>query len=138
MAETRLSHMFSAPMDITRRIREGHEQVLATFYEYRVSSPDSRQALVGQILRQLASQLEMEEHLAFHPRRKSGSAERTLIGTIAEHEAIKAKVIKLQQFEGDDDQAFDEAFEDIMKSVRDLFISEERDLFPLIDHSLDA
>jgi hypothetical protein len=139
MKEIRPSHLFSAPIDITRRIREGHEQILATFYQYHVSSPDSRQTLVGQILHQLASHLEMVENLAFLQVRKSGSEGRKLIGAIEhEHEKIKAVILKLQRFEGDDDQAFDEAYEQMMKSVRALFISEERDLLPLIDRSLDA
>jgi hypothetical protein len=139
MAEIRPAHTFSASVDITRRITEGHEQILAMFYRYHVSLPDSRQALVEQILHQLALHLEMEENLAFHELRKSGSRGRKLIGAIEdEHEEIKAMILKLQQFEGDDDQAFDEVFQDIMKSVRALFISEERNLLPLIDHSLDA
>jgi hypothetical protein len=87
MAKTRPSHMFSAPTGIIHRIREGHEQILETFHAYRISSPDSRQALVAQILRQLASQLEMEEHLAFHQLRKSGSADIKLREAIAEYEA---------------------------------------------------
>jgi len=125
-------------MDITHRIREGHEQILATFYGYRVSPPDSRQALVGQILHQLASHLEMVENLAFHKLRKSESGGTKLTEAIVhEHEEIKAMILNLQQFEGDDDQAFDEAFEQMMKSVRALFISEKQDLLRLIDHSLD-
>jgi hypothetical protein len=47
-------------------------------------------------------------------------------------------ILELQQSEGDDDQAFDEFFEDMMQSVRALFISEERNLLPLVDRSLEV
>lgn len=47
-------------------------------------------------------------------------------------------ILELQQSEADDDQALDEFFEDIMQSVRALFIFEERDLLPRIDRSLGA
>jgi hypothetical protein len=47
-------------------------------------------------------------------------------------------ILALQQSEGDDDQATDEFFEDMMQSIRTLFMIEERDLLPLIDRSLDA
>ena len=44
-------------------------------------------------------------------------------------------ILQLQQTEGDDDQARDEFFEDMMQSVRVLFMTEERDLLPLVARS---
>lgn len=91
------------------------------------------------ILHQLASYFEMRENLVFQKFRKSGSEGPKLIGAIeGEHEEIKAMILELQQSEGDDDQAFDELFEDMPQSVRALFISEERDLLPLVDRSLEV
>ncbi|MGH7181595.1 MAG: hypothetical protein ACREJN_06440, partial [Nitrospiraceae bacterium] len=55
-----------------------------------------------------------------------------------EQEKIKVMLLELQQFEGDDDQAMDECVEDMMQSVRALFISEERDLLPFVNRSSDA
>ena len=81
----------------------------------------------------------MGENLVFQKFRKSGSEGRKLIGAIeGEHEEIKAMILELQQSEGGDDQAFDEFFEDMMQSVRALFISEERDLLPLVDRLLEV
>jgi hypothetical protein len=50
-----------------------------------------------------------------------------------ETEDIKAMILKLQHTEGDDDQAWDEFFADMMQSVRVLFNTEERDLLPFVD-----
>lgn len=52
-----------------------------------------------------------------------------------EGEGIKAMILELQHSEGDDDQARDEFFEDMMQSVRVLFMTEERDLLPLLARS---
>lgn len=49
-----------------------------------------------------------------------------------ESEGIKAMILDLQHAEGDDERARDEFFEDMMQSVRVLFITEERDLLPLV------
>jgi hypothetical protein len=52
-----------------------------------------------------------------------------------ENEEIKAMILELQHSEGDDDQERDEFFEDMMQSARVLFMTEERDLLPLVDRS---
>ncbi|MEO6307612.1 MAG: hemerythrin domain-containing protein [Nitrospiraceae bacterium] len=139
MADTKPLKTSSAPADITRRVKEGHERILALFQQYLASRPDSRQALVEQILHELAFHFEMEENLVFEKLRMSGpEGRRRTRATEVEHEEIKAMILELQQAEGDDDQAWDEFFEDMMQLVRALFISEERDLLPLVDRSLDA
>lgn len=127
----------SSSVDITRRVKEDHERMLGLFQQYRASPPDSRQGLVEQILRELASHLEMEEDLVFEQLRNSGSEgwKRTRAIEV-EREAIKAMILELQQSEGDDDQAWDEFFEDVMKSVQALFTSEEHELLPLIERSI--
>lgn len=129
----------SSSVDITRRVKEDHERILALFQQYRASPPDSRQALVEQILRELALHLEMEEDFVFEKLRNSGPEGRKRTGaSVVEHEEIKAMILELQQSEGDDDQAWDEFFEDMMQSVQVLFTSEEHELLPLVDRSLDA
>lgn len=47
-----------------------------------------------------------------------------------ENEDMKSMILQLQQTEGDDDQARDEFFENMMQSARVLFMTEERDLLP--------
>jgi hemerythrin superfamily protein len=129
----------SSSVDITRRVKEDHERILALFQQYRASPPDSRQALVEQILRELALHLEMEEDFVFEKLRNSGPEGRKRTGaSVVEHEEIKAMILELQHSEGDDDQAWDEFFEDMMQSVQVLFTSEEHELLPLVDRSLDA
>ena len=122
-------------VDLGSAVRNGHTQILALFNLYLNSPPDSRQAIVETILHQLASHLELEERL-FQEVRPHG---RTLVAdNELEHEQIKVMLHELQQFEGDDDQAMDEYFEDMMQSVRALFSTEERDLLPLANRSWHA
>jgi hemerythrin HHE cation binding domain-containing protein len=122
-------------VDLGSAVTNGHTQILALFNLYLNSPPDSRQAIVETILYQLASHLELEERL-FQEVRPHG---RTLVAdNELEHEKIKVMLHELQQFEGDDDQAMDEYFEDMMQSVRALFSTEERDLLPLANRSWHA
>jgi len=139
MGKTRPLEACSSATEITRRVKEGHTRILALFQQYLATPPEVREALVEQIIQVLASQLEMEENLLFEKLRKSGSEGRRRTGAIElEYEEVRTMLLELEHAEGDDDQALDEFFEDMMQSVRALFISEERDLFPLIDRSLDA
>lgn len=128
----------SLPVDIRRVVKEDHERILALFRLYLGSPPDSRQTIVEDILHRLTSQLEREERL-FQEIRKSGPQGRKLVvDAELEHENINAMILELQQSETDDDQDLDEFFEDMMQSVRTLFVIEERDLLPIFDSSLDS
>jgi hypothetical protein len=139
MAETRSLQTSSSAVDITRRVKEGHERILGLLQQYLASPVDSRQALVEHILNELASQLEMEEHVVFEKLRRSGpEGQQRIRAPEVEREEIKTIILELQHVEGDDGQAMDEVFEDLMQSVRGLFVAEERDLLPFIDRSGDV
>jgi hypothetical protein len=138
MAQTRRVDLSSPPIDIRRVVKDDHGRILALFHLYLGSPPDSRQAIADEILHQLASHLEEEEFL-YQEIRRLGPPGWKLVGDAElEHEEIKTMILELQQSEGDDDQAWDEFFEDMMQSVRALFVTEARDLLPLVDRSLDA
>ncbi len=138
MAQVRPIRTSSPTADIGRVVKDEHERILALFRLYLGSPADSRQAIVEEILDRLPRQLEWEERL-FQEIKKSGRQAIKLVGNIElEHEKIKVMILELQQSEADDDQALDEFFEEIMQSVRALFKIEERDLLPLVDHSLDS
>ena len=138
MAPDRQADISSQQVDIRRIVRNDHTQLLALFHLYLSSPADSRQAVVEKILHQLASHLELEE-LVFQQIRRWGPQGRKLVKDAElEHENIKAMILDLQQFEGDDDQAYDELFEDMMHSVQALFMTEERDLLPLVNRSSGA
>ena len=123
--------------DIRRMVTHNHMQILALFQVYLDSPPDSRQALQEQILRQLTSHLDTEKPRLFREIRRLGPQGLTLVSEAeVENEDIKAMILQLQQTEGDDDQARDEFFEDMMQSVRVLFMTEERDLLPLVDRAV--
>ena len=108
-------------------------QILELFLVYLRGSPDSRQAIQEVIFRQLTSHLDTEKELLFGEIRRLGPQGLTLVREAeVENEHIKSLTIQLQQTEGDDDQARDDFFEDMMQSVRVLFMTEERDLLPLV------
>ena len=122
--------------DIRRMVKHNHMQILALFQVYRGSPPDSRQAMQEQILRQLTSHLDTEKTLLFREIRRVAPQNLMLVREAeVENEEIKAMILQLQQTEGDDDQARDEFFEDMMQSVRVLFMTEEHDLLPLVDRA---
>ena len=138
MAPNRRAETASPHIDIRRMVKDNHTQILAFFHLYLGSPPDSRQAIMAKVLHELASHLELEE-LLFEEIKRWGPQGRKLVEDAElEYEKVKVMILELQQFEGDDDQAMDEFFEDMMESVRALFMTEERDLLPLVDHSLDA
>jgi hemerythrin superfamily protein len=120
--------------DIRKSARDDHRNILALFQLYLSAPADSRQAIVDQILHQLASHLETEEEQLYTDVRGTSETGRKLVQeALLEHDEIKAMISELQQSESDDDQAMDEFFEDMMQTVRAHFIAEERDLFPLAD-----
>ena len=125
--------------DIRRMVKHNHMQILALFQVYLGSLPDSRQALQGQILRHLTSHLDTEKTLLFREIRRLAPQSLMLVKEAeVENEEIKAMILQLQQTEGDDDQARDEFFEDTMQAAGVLFMTEERDLLPLVDRSVQT
>ena len=120
--------------DLGRKVEHNHMQILALFLVYLRCPPESRQAIQEQILRQLTSHLDTEKELLFREIRELGPQGLTLVREAEmENEDIKSMILQLQQTEVDDEQARDDFFEDLMQSVRVLFMTEERDLLPLVD-----
>lgn len=128
------SGSFVGAGDIRKAVRDDHRHILALFQLYLNAPADSRQAIVDQILHQLASHLQMEEELLYADVRNGNDPGPRLVQeALLEHDEIKAMISELQQSENDDDQALDEFFEDMMQTVRAHFITEERDMFPLVE-----
>jgi hemerythrin superfamily protein len=128
------SGSFVGAGDIRKSVRDDHRHILALFQLYLNALADSRQAIVDQILHQLASHLQMEEELLYADvRNGKDPGPRLVQEALLEHDEIKAMISELQQSENDDDQALDEFFEDMMQTVRAHFIAEERDMFPLVE-----
>ena len=128
------SDSFVGAGDIKKSARDDHRHILALFQLYLSAPADSRQAIVDQILHQLAAHLETEEELLYADIRGGSETGRRLVQeALLEHDEIKAMINELQQSETDDDQALDEFFEDMMQTVRAHFIAEERDMFPLAE-----
>ena len=122
--------------DIRRMVQHNHMQILALFQRYLGSPPDSRQAIEEQIFANSHRIWTRRKERLFREIRRLGPQGLTLVRDAElENEDSKAMILQLQQTEGDDDQARDEFFGDMMQSVRVLFMTEERDLLPLVDRS---
>ncbi len=138
MAQSKPVETSSPSSDIGRVVKEDHARILELYRLYLDSPPDSRRAVVGELLHRLALHLE-KGMLIFPGIRESEPQGRKFLGDAErEHAKVKAMILTLQQSETDDDQALDEFFEEMMQSVQALFIIEERDLLPLIDRSLNT
>jgi hypothetical protein len=134
MAQVRPFKPSSLPLDVKRMMKDDHRHILALFQCYFALPPDSRRAIVEQILYRLEWHLEMEDDLLLQRIRKSGSQARKLLsGAQVEHEQVKVMILELRQTEMDE-----EAFKGLMQKVGLHFLTEKRDLLPLVDRSLDA
>jgi len=126
MAQTEPIVTSSPSSDIGRVVKDDHERIMGAYRQYLDTSPDSRQAIVDELLQQLVLHLDKGTRL-FQGIRESEPQSRKFLGDIdREREKVEAMILKLQQSETDDDQALDEFFENLMQSVQVLFALEER------------
>ncbi len=120
-------------------LKNHHTNIQALFRRYLGSSSGSRPAIVLEIIHRLQSHLEMEESVLFEVIRSSGFHSIDLVDdAILEHQEIQTMMRQLQQTEGEDDEVWEEMFEDMMQTAGVHFITEERDLLPLVDRSRDV
>jgi hypothetical protein len=119
-------------------VKSHHTTIQALFGRYLISPLLSRPAIVNEILVRLQSDLAIEDEILLSVIRNSGPQGPDLIeSTILEYEDIQAM---FQEFKADIEggERWGEMFEDMMQTVRVHFITEERDLLPLVDRSRDA
>ncbi|MDR4480597.1 MAG: hemerythrin domain-containing protein [Nitrospira sp.] len=120
--------------ELQKTVRDEHRHILALFQLYLTAETDARKPIVDQILDQLASHFKAEEALLYREILSGGEQGRRLVQeSLLEHDEVKAMMTELQQAETDDDQALDEFFEDMMRTVRAHFLTEERDMLPLLE-----
>ena len=120
-------------------LKNHHTNIQALFRRYLGSSSDSRPAIVLEIIQRLQSHLEMEESVLFEVIRSSGFHCIELVDdAILEHQEIQTMMRQLQHTEGENDEVWEEMFEDMMQTAGVHFITEERDLLPLVDRSRDV
>ena len=138
MAKTPRFETPSERIEIRGIVKENHRIILELFHRYLGTQADSREAVAQLILDRLASHLEMGERVLFQAIRQLEPRGQTVIEDAeVEHEEVKHMIRELQVAESDDDQSWDELFEDMMETARVLFVTEEQDLLPLIDDSLN-
>ena len=119
-------------------VKNHHTTIQALFGRYLISPLLSRPAIVNEILVRLQSDLTIEDEILVSVVRNSGPQGQDLIETtILEYEDIRAM---FQQVQADiqEGESWCETFENMMQTVRVHFITEERDLLPLVDRSRDA
>ena len=124
---------------VSGALKKHHTHIQALFRSYLRARTVARPAIVEEIFDRLHSHLEMEETVLLEVVHNSGLSGIDLVeDTILEHEEIQAMFRQLQQSNTIDEQAWEEMFEDMIRTVRVHFITEERDLLPLIDRSHDV
>jgi hypothetical protein len=126
MAQTEPIVTSSPSSDIGRVVKDDHERIMGVYRQYLDTSPDSRQAIVDELLQQLVLHLDKGTRLFQGIRESEPQSRKFLVDIDREREKVEAMILKLQQSETDDDQALDEFFENLMQSVQVLFALEER------------
>lgn len=123
---------------LTELVKSRHKTIQALFGRYLTSRLPSRPALVEEILVRLRSHLAIEDEVLLTVIRHSGPQGPDLIErTILEYEDIQAMFQQVQA-NMEEGARWDEMFEDMMQTVRVHFLTEERDLLPLVDRARDA
>lgn len=119
-------------------LKNHHLIIQALFRRYHRSPPASRPAIVQEILLRLHSHLSMEKTV-YVVVRDSWAYDMELVDdAIQEHEHILTMFNQLVRSDIKDDEVWEDFFEDMMQNVNVHFITEERDLLPLVDRSCDA
>jgi hypothetical protein len=116
----------SPSSDIGRVVKDDHERIVALYRLYLDSPPDSRRAVVDELLQQLVLHLEKGQRLFQNIKELDPQGRKFLGDAERARETVNAMILKLQQSETDDDQALDEFFESLMQAVQELFVLEER------------
>lgn len=129
----------SGDVCLSGALKNDHTNIQALFRRYLASRTDARPAIVQEILSRLQSHLEMEESVLLEAIHASGSHALDLVeDVILEHEEIQAMFHELQRGPMEDDDSWEERFEDMMQTVSVHFVTEERDLLPLVDRARDV
>ena len=118
-------------------LKDHHLNIQARFRRYHGSPSESRPCIVHEILLRLQSHLAMERTV-YAVVRHSGSYDMELVeDAIQEHEHILKMFDQLIKSEIENDDVWDEMFEHMMQTASVHFITEERDVLPLVDRSRD-
>lgn len=111
---------FDPPRDgasLSDMLKNHRTHIQALFRRYFRSRPAARPAIVEELLDRLQSHLEMEKYVLFDVVHHSGVSGIDLVEeVILEHDDVQAMVRRLQQFDVDDDHAWEELFEDMMQT----------------------
>lgn len=119
-------------------LKSHHTNIQSLFRRYLGTSSSSRPAIVQEILLRLQSHL-ATERTVYAVVRQSWSYDLELVEeAILEHEQIQGMFNQLLQSESEDCEVWEEMCENMMQTAGVHFITEERDLLPLVDRSRDA
>lgn len=116
-----------------------HTTMQALFRRYLHARSESRLALVQEILNRLQSYLEIEEEMLVEVVSRPGYLGLDQVGdAILEHEYLQTMFRQLLQSERDDGETWEEMFEVMLERMGVHFITEARDLLPVVDRSRDV
>jgi hypothetical protein len=120
-------------------LKNDHTNLQALFRRYLASRAEGRPAIVQEILVRLQAHLDMEENVLFAAIRAAGSHGFNLVANaIFEYDDIQSMFCALLQATTDDEEVWEKRFEEMMWTANVHFITEERDLLPLVDRSRDV
>ncbi len=112
-------------------LKDHHLNIQALFLRYHGSPPESRPAIVQEILLRVHSHLAMERTV-YAVVRHSWSYDMELVeDVIQEHEHILRMFNELVRSDIENEEVWEEMFEDMMQTAGVHFITEERDLLPI-------
>jgi hypothetical protein len=119
-------------------LQNHHTNIQALFHRYLGAKAQSRPAIAKEILFRLQAHLAMEADVLFEVIRSGDPyAEDLVENAMLEHEDIQTMFSQLMESELSTG-IWVERFQDMMQTAQVHFITEERDLLPLVDRSRDA
>lgn len=119
-------------------LKNHHVNIQALFNRYLGAQAQSRPAIAEEILFRLHSHLAMEADVLFEVIHSGDPyAEDLVENAMLEHEDIQTMFRQLMESEFSKG-VWEEKFQDMLQSAQVHFITEERDLLPLVDRSRDA
>jgi hemerythrin superfamily protein len=123
---------------VTEFLREQHSQVRSMFAEMETAKGEARTQLFDCLRAFLAVHETGEEEIVHPAARKTGEkGEKVVEARLAEEDAAKKALSELEKI-GPDGDGFDQKLAQFKSAVEDHAEAEEKELFPILESSVDA
>jgi hypothetical protein len=133
---TRASRLSRASPGITTMIRLDHSHVIALLHRYRLgASPGKKQALAENACLALEVHAQLEEEIFYPALRGVLGGDQVLEKSVPEHDEMR-RLIELVRKLQPGEQAYDDAFLELMRNVLHHVADEETKLLPAAERTL--